>query len=310
MEDPELQNGVYTHFLIDALTASRGRADLDQDGLVDVMEAHQHARDATMAWTGGMQIPRAEYRIVGREEIYLGGASTLRDTAERALLAAVDSVLSRARLFVNGTPRGELPGLYAVEPGVQAVEVQTADGRTVLKERVRVRAGERVPLEGLIRRKQASIALLGGVGVHLGNEALLPVGGGAQVVWANPVRLPGGWRSELHAGVDLAAGEAPAEGVEQTSGTAALGVGVGPQFGPGWAALTADVRDNWRTSDFGTQADPAGAGGLALGVDLPLSERLALSTRVDVWVGAEPVFGELSPAWGGGLRLGVASSLR
>ena len=45
MEDSELQNGVYTHFLIDALTKSRGSSDLDKDGLVDVAEAHEFARD-------------------------------------------------------------------------------------------------------------------------------------------------------------------------------------------------------------------------------------------------------------------------
>lgn len=310
MEDSTLKNGVYTHFLIDALTTSRSAADLDGDGLVDVMEAHQHARDATMAWTGGLQIPRAEYRIVGREEIFLSGARSLRATAERALLAAVDSVLSRARLLVNGTARGELPGLYAVEPGVQEVEVQTSDGRTLLKERVRVVAGQTLPLESLMRRRQSTIGVLAGGGVHLGNDALLPFGGGAAVVWANPVRLDGPWRTELHVSADFGAGVAAGESVDQTSGTLAAGVGGGPAFGPGWLAVTADVRDNWRTSEFGSQADAGGAAGLALGVDVPVSDSLSLSTRLDGWGGIEPIYGELGPVWGASLRVGMASSLR
>ncbi len=310
MEDPQLQNGVYTHFLIDALTASRSTADLDQDGLVDVMEAHQHARDATMAWTGGLQIPRAEYRIVGREEIFLSGASRVRTAAERAVVAAVDSLLSRARLFVNGTARGELPGLYAVEPGVQELEVQTADGRTLLKERVRVSAGQTLPLEGLLRRKEASLALLGGGGVHVGNDALLPFGAGAAVVWANPLRFRGPWRTEIHASLDVGSGVAPGESVTQTSGTAGVGVGVGPVFGPGWLAVTADVRDNWRASEFGTQADLGAAGGLAVGVDLPVTDSLSASARLDGWVGAEPVYGQLGAVGGGSLRVGLASTFR
>ena len=310
MEDRTLENGVYTHFLIDALTTSRNASDLDGDGLVDVMEAHQHARDATMAWTGGLQIPRAEYRIVGREEIFLSGARSLRASAERALLAAVDSVLSRARLFVNGTARGELPGLYAVEPGVQDLEVQTADGRTLVKQRVRVQAGETYPLEALLRRRQSTLGLLVGGGAHLGNDALLPFGGGAAVVWANPVRLDGPWRTEAHLSADFGAGIAPGESVEQTSGTIGLGIGIGPTFGPGWVAVTADIRDNWRTSEFGAQADLGGAAGLAIGLDLPVSERLSVSTRVEGWGGLEPVYGELAPSFGGALRVGLASSLR
>ena len=70
MEDPNLENGVYTHFLIQSMTEQREAADLNRDGLVDVTEAHDYARDYTIRHTGGMQVPRAEYRIVGKEEIY------------------------------------------------------------------------------------------------------------------------------------------------------------------------------------------------------------------------------------------------
>ena len=73
LEAPELENGVYTHFLIEALREGRGSADLDRDGLVDVVEAHNYAMDRTFRYTGGAQMPRAEYRITGREKIYLSG---------------------------------------------------------------------------------------------------------------------------------------------------------------------------------------------------------------------------------------------
>lgn len=310
MEDKELQNGVYTHFLIDSLTAARGRADLDQDGLVDVMEAHQYARDRTMSWTGGLQIPRAEFRIVGREEIFLGGAESLRNTAERALIAAVDAVLARAKLFVNGTARGELPGVYAVDPGLQTVEVQAADGRTLFKERVSVSAGQTLPIEAMLRQKQPSLAMLGGVAYHGGNEAILPFGGSVEAVWANPVRISGPWRSEVHASMDMARGVSPAENVDQTSGLVSVGVGFGPSSGPAWAALTADVHDVWRTSAYGAQAELGAAGGLALGLDVPLESRLTLAMRVEGWAGTEPVYLEPTLTYGGGLRVGLGAPLK
>lgn len=310
MEDPELENGVYTHFLIDALTRGAGASDLDEDGLVDVMEAHQYARDKTMTWTGGLQIPRAEYRIVGREEIFLGGAESLRGAAERALIAACDAILSRARLFVNGTARGELPGVYAVDPGSQLVEVQTADGRTLFKERVSVRAGDTIPVEDLLRRKESTLSLLGGVSTHQGNEAVLPFGASLAAVWANPVAVPGRWRTEVSFSADFAQGAAPTQDVEQGSGSLALGVGIGPSFGPAWAALVVQGRDTWRSSEYGTQAELGGAGGLALGTDLPLTKKLRLAVRADGWAGVEPVYTEPTFTWGGGVRVGLGAPIR
>ncbi len=305
MEDPTLENGVYTHFLIDALTAAEDRADLDEDGLVDVMEAHQYARDRTMTWTGGLQIPRAEYRIVGREEIFLGGARSLRGAAERALIAACDAVLARAKLFVNGTARGELPGVYAIDPGSQLVEIQAADGRTLMKQRVNVTAGETLAVEELLRKQASTLSVLGGVSANGGAPGLAPVGVSLAGVWANPVRISGPWRTEAHLTADLAHGLAPIEQIEQSSGALALGVGVGPAFGPGWAAVTLDARDTWRSSVYGAQAELGVAAGIALGADLLLSQRLRLAIRADGWTGYEEWDGEPSPTWGGGLRVGL-----
>ncbi len=69
-EDPDLQNGVYTHFLLEGL---RGEADEDGDGRVEVMEAHRFAAARTMAHTKQTQVPRARTRSMGREQIFLAG---------------------------------------------------------------------------------------------------------------------------------------------------------------------------------------------------------------------------------------------
>ena len=149
MEDKNLQNGVYTHFLIEALTLGAGKADLDRDGLVDVTEAHEYARDRTIHFTGGMQVPRAEYRIVGREEIYLAGSDATRSAAERALLAATDAVLNNTRVLIDGTSRGALPSLIAVEPGRHQLVLESDSGEVLLSRSLRVEAGETVMLTDL-----------------------------------------------------------------------------------------------------------------------------------------------------------------
>lgn len=313
MEDSTLENGVYTHFLIDALTKARGQSDLDEDGLVDVAEAHEYARDKTMTWTGGIQIPRAEYRIVGREEIFLAGADSLRSTAERALLAAGSALLTKAKLLVNGTARGELPGLYAVEPGNQLVEVEAADGRTLLRERVWFRAGDTTSLDTLFAKKQSSLAVLGGVSATGGAEGLFPVATGATLVWTNPVSLNGAWRTDIHIGGDLATGDSSAavDGgtVAQSTGSVGAGIAVGLSAGVGWAGLSGDLRVPFRWSEYGRQAYLMPTGGVVAGLDFPLSRRLSLATRLDGWIGRSEWEGQTDLAYGGGLRVGVATAL-
>lgn len=313
MEDPQLQNGVYTHFLIDALTAARGKADLDADQLVDVAEAHEYARDRTMTWTSGLQIPRAEYRIVGREEIFLAGSDSLRTTAERALIAACDAIFAKARLLINGIPRGELPGLYAVEPGSQLVEVQAADGRTLVREKINFRAGETTPIENLLAKKRSAVSVLGGVSVIGGAEGLFPVAPGIELVWTNPVSFNGPWRSDLHVFADLAQGTSAAmtdgAAVEQSTGA----VGVGASFGlggrTGWGGVIADVRVPYRWSAYGRQAYVMPAGGLVGGLELPLSPQLALSARLDVWAGRSEWADEAGLAYGTSLRIGLGNAI-
>ena len=149
MEDKSLQNGVYTHYLIQALTHHSDTADLNADGLVDVTEAHDFAQDKTVKHTGGLQVPRAEYRIVGREAIYLSGDPERRKNAEHALISAYQGLLTSARLLIDGR-RGALPRVIAVEPGRHRVEVQTSDGRTIGKTIATFKAGEHVQVERLL----------------------------------------------------------------------------------------------------------------------------------------------------------------
>jgi hypothetical protein len=235
MEDPNLENGVYTHFLIEGLTTESSRADLDGDGLVDVTEAHDWARDHTIEHTGGMQVPRAEYRIVGREEIFLSGNAQLRVRAERALLAAADAVLASGRVLIDGVPRGVLPELIAVEPGVHSVELRDEQDRLIARRRVRFRAGETLMVDTLLAPEAP--------GWEIGGRFAQRVGPGAGVMHWNsgsleirrihPVLTPGWMETDLHARLGYWRGETEEQGpdVDVASGEFAVGAGVGLKWG-------------------------------------------------------------------------------
>jgi len=235
MEDPALENGVYTHFLLDALTDARADADLDGDGLVDVAEAHDYARDHTIRHTGGIQVPRAEYRIVGHEEIYLSGDPTRRSTAEQALLTACDEILAKARLLVDGQPRGAMPGLTPIEPGRHRIELQKADGTTLARKTIHLEAGATLPVETLLEGSHGStVAVALGSVVHTGAAQpwFHPISPELELLWLEPLQIGSRWRPALHLRAtawrglvdeqDLTPGALPV-----TAGNAALGASVG-----------------------------------------------------------------------------------
>lgn len=233
MEDPTLQNGVYTHFLIESLTSHRDEADLNRDGLVDVIEGHAFARDRTIRYTGGMQVPRAEYSVVGNEEIFLAGDASLRRKAENALFTAYSNILASAHLLVDGKSRGGLPGAVAVEPGRRRIRIESADGVTIAEKTMRVEAGEVLSIESLLGppTSPARFTVLAGATAMTGSAAdyVAPFGGSLLVGW-QPKQ--GGYsRYGLHLRADLGQGEAliapAASSTSMTSGTAALGGSIG-----------------------------------------------------------------------------------
>jgi uncharacterized caspase-like protein len=306
MEDPALQNGVYTHFLLQALTVARRDADLDRDQLVDVTEAHEYARDRTIAYTGGLQVPRAEYRIVGREEIYLSGRPGERSAAEQALVSAYDRVLDGARLLVNGVPRGELPGLYAVEPGAQTIEIQTEDGRSIVRERVQLGAGTRVAIEELVRGREPAWDVLAGVSWQGGSDLFHVVTPSLQVAWVRPFDAPTPLRPDLHVSLDAASGDLG--GTPTATGAASAGFSLGFDAGPLWFGPGVDLRIPFRVHPELGQVQRAvtGAGLLSVGAEVPFTRAHALTLRADAWGAPLPLpDGTTVANYGGTLRAGV-----
>ena len=267
MEDPALENGVYTHFLLDALTTGKNDADLDRDGLVDVVEAHDYARDHTIRHTGGIQVPRAEYRIVGHEEIYLSGDPSRRSTAEQALLTACDEILSKARLLVDGTPRGALPGLTAIDPGRHRLELQDASGAVLARKTVHLDAGATLPIETLLDGTRGSNVTIG-LGSVSHHGAAQPwfhtVTPEVELQWLEPIHLSSRWRPVVHLRADGWRGTV-AEQSDQvgtlpiTAGASAVGGSLGLRWKEWSLGPQGELLVPWRVfEDYGSAETVAG----------------------------------------------------
>jgi hypothetical protein len=183
LEDGELGNGVYTHFLIEAL---RGAGDLDGDGLVEAAEAHDFARDHTLSHTGGVQVPWMETQVVGREEVFLAGRPDERARAERALLVGLARLPSESRIGVDGTARGAA----GLEPGRHRLTVET-DAGVMLDQGVRVRRGQELDVARLVDSRRSTWWIEGGGAWTADNEWTAPAGpqGG---IWWTPADKGGG----------------------------------------------------------------------------------------------------------------------
>jgi uncharacterized caspase-like protein len=151
IEDEQLENGVYTHYFVQALD---GPGDADGDGLVEVLEAHDYARDRTLEYTGGVQVPWVQSTMVGREAIYLSGEPGRRQRAELAIITGLEALPSESQLRVDGQARGAGPVL----PGWRSVEVEPP-GRSPVRARVHLEPGEQLDVARLVRQREASVQL-------------------------------------------------------------------------------------------------------------------------------------------------------
>jgi hypothetical protein len=157
-EDEGLQNDIYTHFFIEGLG---GEADRNVDGAVTATEAHDFARRRTFAFTDGRQRPSAEILEVGADPVVLAGHVRRSGRPE---LYSYSPRLDGFTLKVDGEERVELPGGAAVAPGRRTVQL-TKGGSVLVSQEVELLAGQRLPLERLVRAASAqrSVSLTGGM---------------------------------------------------------------------------------------------------------------------------------------------------
>jgi len=288
MEDTDLENGVYTHFLIESLTTGADVSDLNGDGLVDVTEAHDWARDRTIQHTGGMQVPRAEYRIVGRESIYLAGSEATRTAAESALIAAHDAVLAAGTVIVDGRSRGVLPDLIPVSPGIHTVEVQDENGNTILRRRVNLSGGETLMLESLYEPRGPSTQIHMGAAYRMGPGAgiLHETAGALEITRADALTLSQRFAADISARATWSSGpvEEQSPHISVTSGEVAFGVSPHLQISDMFLGPMIEVTIPWRTFEDseGThnQATISVVPGARIGARIPLARNNYLSIRL------------------------------
>lgn len=136
LESDTLGHGVYTAHLIDSLSERFDEADINQDNVVSVSEAHDYARDRTMEGTGQLQVPMVFYKIVGKEDLLLSGDPNSRERVEMAMVSAYEGPQQGLRMFVDGEEKGVFPRTVLVEPGARRVEFKNLEGKTVDSGRV------------------------------------------------------------------------------------------------------------------------------------------------------------------------------
>jgi hypothetical protein len=229
-EDPELKHGVYTHYLLQAMTWARTTADLDRDGILTAWEAHDFARTRTREHTGGVQLAEASLRVVGANDLVLAGTPDARQKREQALLFHYGSGHTRFAgntLVVDGVAKGVFPGTFAVAPGAHHIEVRDPDGQLRIDGYADLKPSQSVAASdlGVLVREDRVLAALR-VGPAGGPPAWASLWGdgylAAELFAA--LRAPRGLARGLFGGVTLGAGISPTRKdldrlVEQGRGT-------------------------------------------------------------------------------------------
>jgi hypothetical protein len=195
LESAELGHGVYTYHFLQALSERFSEADVNEDLVVTVSEAHDFARDRTMSSTGSAQVPMAYYKVIGREELILSGDPRSRRRVEAALVAAYSGPQEGIAMIIDGEERGAFPRSVLVDPGSHVVEFRTASGRVIDRGRFTFRkeqAYDASRIRDSLNGGRHLLSFGGGVVLFPGEAhigARLPVGVGGKLGYT--FRFPG-----------------------------------------------------------------------------------------------------------------------
>jgi hypothetical protein len=191
-EDDALGHGVYTAFLLEAMTWRFADADLDGDGALTAWEAHDWARGRTVAHTGGAQVPEATFRVVGEADVVLSGDADARRRSNDALVYLYptgDEVWSGAELLVDGRSKGTLPGTVPLGGGLHHFEVRRPGGEVVVDGSMRLAPGRSYSVEDVARLAQGPSAAVGLRTVAVASAPYRPALGagavGAELTWSS-----------------------------------------------------------------------------------------------------------------------------
>lgn len=151
-EDDTLGHGVYTYYLLEAMSWAFQDADLDGDNVVTAYEAHDYARRRVYEFTGGVQVPEAAFRVVGEADVVLAGDLAERTRRDQALVYLYPSSgehWDRAELVIDGRDRGVLPGTFAVSSGRHHLLLRDKGGDVLSSGHANLEAGRSYALNDL-----------------------------------------------------------------------------------------------------------------------------------------------------------------
>lgn len=163
-EDDTLGHGVYTAYLLEAMTWELARADTDGDGALTAWEAHDWARGRTVEATSGAQVPEATFRVVGEADVVLAGRPDARRRADSALVylyPTEDAAWSGATVWVDGRAKGTLPGTVPLAAGTHHVLVRRPGGEVLVDGSLRLAAGRAYDAVDVARLAQGPTASVG-----------------------------------------------------------------------------------------------------------------------------------------------------
>ncbi|WP_459925804.1 caspase family protein [Desulfatiferula olefinivorans] len=131
-EDQRLENGVYTHFLLEGMR----KGDLDGDGAVSIFEAHNYSIDKTRLFTAEnwkiKQVPTAYSEVRGNNPIYVSGKPQHPGVP---VLSAYSAESQGVEIYVNCRMKGVFPTGVPMDPGLHDIEFRK-NGKTLYSDRV------------------------------------------------------------------------------------------------------------------------------------------------------------------------------
>ncbi|NRA66689.1 MAG: caspase family protein [Pseudobacteriovorax sp.] len=154
VENSQLANGVYTHFLIKGFDQ-----DFNQDGAVSITEAHQFATQSVIKFTGNTQHPTAKIEVVGQDPIIVNGE---KKSESSPILYAYDWIMRSFTVEVNGKSLGNMSkGGLIMPKGKHRLVVKDESGTNILDRFVDFQAGREYPLSAFLYYKPRYFISLG-----------------------------------------------------------------------------------------------------------------------------------------------------
>ncbi|MFW7377995.1 MAG: caspase family protein [Oligoflexus sp.] len=165
-EDPKLQNGVYTHFLLKGF-----HEDLNQDGAVSITEAHHYAANHVIQYSQGSQHPTARIEVVGTDPIVVHGQVNKNTGAP--WIFAYEWVLRKLEVEVDGRSLGSLSkGGVALPEGKRHLTIRDENGNVLVSRFVDFSKGQEYALSHFLYHEPKWSFQIAGGGFWVLNEEL------------------------------------------------------------------------------------------------------------------------------------------